>query len=65
MHGDVGTVFDQRDLEFFGEEPLGKRLARLDALRLQIVAGGLQNLDLEVEPWERLSALCENHVRLC
>ncbi len=65
VNREVGAVFDQRDLEFLGEEPLGQRLPRLDALRLQFVAGGLHNLDLESEPRECLAALGKNHVCLC
>ena len=64
VHREVGLLLDQCHFEFLGEQALGQRLARLDALHLQLVAGGLHDLDFERQFWECLPALVENHIGL-
>jgi len=45
MHGKVGPMFEQRDLEFLGKETLGQSLAfQGEGGGLELIAGGLDNL---------------------
>ena len=39
-------------------------MPRLNVLRLQLISGSLNDFDLKLQLWERLTALVENHVCL-
>ena len=65
VHGQIGAMFEQGHFEFLGEEALGQGLAFLrQRSGLELVAGGLDDLKLEGQLWERGAALGQDEVGL-
>ena len=65
VHRQVGAMLEQRDFQFLGEEALGQALAFLrQRSGLELVAGGLDDLQLEAQLRESGAALGQDQVGL-
>ena len=65
MHREVSFIPEQRHLEFFREQSFGQALAFLRHGRgLELVTGGFDDLQLELQFGESGAALVQDHVGL-
>src|SRR5687767_5578164 len=65
MHREIRFAIYHRDFQFFREQPFSHDLVRIGEIdRLKTIAGGLDDLQLEVAIRKNFTALGEHQIRL-